>query len=283
MPFLTPEVTEDPEGRKSPNLTSEMPCLTLAVQSSDNTLLNPNKVKKSTLPLNKIGKTRACSGAPLPDWCPNPFREDLTQSHGSDPDMKTKLLEKQDRNGDRSASLNRISQQLKASTGILGCRSVKDFPLPSESPSESPSTSYGPNPLDKPSSPLDGTDFTSAALTNLFEETSTIMKSISYQNPEASELVPYAVWAEPRCQQVQCPDPLDFPEKSLTFADLEVGVVHHSNAELHGSSEGPESSDSSSSESADENSMSESEYGDSGFEPGEIRIVSTDTKLCTEF
>ncbi|TSN95716.1 Lysine-specific demethylase 4C [Bagarius yarrelli] len=262
MPLLTPEVIEDSEGRKSPNLSSEMPFLTLAIQSSDNNrLLNPNEADESTSPLNEIGETSASTGAPHPDWCVNLFREDVTQSQGSDPDTKTKILSKRDGNRDGSASLSlisSISHQPKPSTEIFT--------------SESPSTSYDPDPLNNPSSPLDETVFTSSALPNLFEETSTI----SYQSPEVSELVPYAVWAEPRCQQVKCSDPLDFPEKSLTFTDLEPGVVPHSNVELLDSPEGPESSDSSS-ESAEENSTSESEYGDSGIEPGEIRIYTFPT------
>lgn len=253
MPLLTPEVTEDPEGRKSPNLSSEMPFLTLAVQSGDDDMLpNPNEPEDSTPPQNAMGETGVCcSKAPYSDWCSNPFREDVGQSLGSDPDANEELLEKSD--GDGSASVH-TSHHPKASTELS---------------SESPSTSYGQNPLDE-------ADFTSSALPNLFGESSTVWKSLSYQNPDVSELaVPYAVWAEPRCQQVKCPDPSDFPEKSLTFTDLEPSVAHHSGAELLDSPGRPPRSDSSSESGEENSSVSETEYEDSGIEPGEIRIVST--------
>ncbi|XP_017316656.1 lysine-specific demethylase 4C [Ictalurus punctatus] len=255
MPLLTPEVTEDPEGRKSPNLSSEMPFLTLAVQSGDDDMLpNPNGPEDSTPPQNAMGETGVCcSKAPYSDWCSNPFREDVGQSLGSDPDANEELLEKSD--GDGSASVH-TSHHPKASTELS---------------SESPSTSYGQNPLDE-------ADFTSSALPNLFGESSTVWKSLSYQNPDVSELaVPYAVWAEPRCQQVKCPDPSDFPEKSLTFTDLEPSVAHHSGAELLDSPGRPPRSDSSSESGEENSSVSETEYEDSGIEPGEIRIYTMPT------
>ncbi|KAK3523431.1 hypothetical protein QTP86_032822, partial [Hemibagrus guttatus] len=264
MPFLTPEVTEDPEGRKSPNLSSEMPFLTLAIQSSDNnTLLNPNQVGKSTSPQK----------APCPDWCLNPFQEDVGQSHGSDPENNE---EKKDGGGDGCPSINLISHRPKTNTELFACSSVKDSPLSAYTntlSSETPSTSYDPIRPSKPSPPLDESVFTSSALPNLFEESSTIWKNVSYQNAEVTELVPYAMWAEPLCQQVKCPDSSDFPEKSLTFTDLEPSVVHHPGAEHLGSPDRPQRSDSSS-ESSEESSMSESEYGDSGVEPGEIHTYT---------
>lgn len=267
MPFLTPEVTEDPEGRKSPNLSPEMPFLTLAIQSSDNnTLLNPNQAGKSTSPQK----------AQCPDWCLNPFQEDVGRSHGSNSETNE---EKKDGDGhqDRSLSVNLISHQPKTSTELSACSSAKDSPLSANTSTlcgETSSTSYDPIPPSKPSPPLDESDFTSSALPNLFEESSAIWKNVSYQNAEVSELVPYAIWAEPLCQQVKCPDPSDFPEKSLTFTDLEPSMVHHPGAEHLGSPDRPQRSDSSS-ESSEESSMSESEYADSGAEPGEIRTVST--------
>ncbi|XP_060772659.1 lysine-specific demethylase 4C isoform X2 [Neoarius graeffei] len=287
MPFLTPEVTEDPEGRKSPNLSSEMPFLTLAVQSSDDhTLLNLNEPEKSTSPQNTMGETSTRSKALYPDWCSNPFQEDVSQSLGSDPDTNKDLLHEK-RAGDESASVGQavnlvsnISHPPKASTELFRCSSVQDSPLSANTNTlciESPSTSYDQNPPNKPSSLLNEADFMSSALPNLFEEPSTIWKNLSYQNPEVSELVvPYAMWAEPRCQQVKCPDPSDFPEKSVTFTDLEPSVVHHSGAELLDSPDRPQRSDSSS-ESSEENSTSEAEYGDSGIEPGEIRIYTMPT------
>lgn len=278
MPLLTPEVTEDLEGRKSPNLSSEMPFLTLAVQSSDNnnTLLNPNEAEKSTSPQK----------AQCPDRCLNPFREDVNQSHSSDPETKERI-KKKDRNADGSASINPLSNILHqpiTGTELFGCSSVKDSLISADTnmlSSESPSTSYDPNPPNKPSSPLDEAEFTSSTLPNLFEESATIWKNVSYHNPGVSELVPYAMWAEPLCQQVKCPDPSDFPEKSLTFTDLEPSVVHHSGAEHLGSPGRLQRSDSSS-ESSEENSLSESEYGDLGIEPGEIRTVSTQTLTSTQ-
>lgn len=292
MPLLTPEVLEDPEGRKSPNLSSEMPYLTLAVHSCDDTLMNPNEPEKSTSPQSALGETSVCSKAVYPDWCSNPFQEDVSQSVSSHPDTSKELHGKKDGDGDGSATMGQalnpvsnISHHLKASAELLGCSSVQDSPLSANTntlTSESPSTSYDQNPPNKLSSPLDETDFTSSALPNLFEEPSTIWKNFSYQNPEVSELVvPYAMWEEPRCQQVKCPDPSEFPEKSLTFTDLEPSVVHHSAAELLGSPGKSQRSDSSS-ESGEENSMSEEEYGDSGIEPGEIRIVSTQTPTSTQ-
>ncbi|GAA6088771.1 lysine-specific demethylase 4C isoform X6 [Tachysurus ichikawai] len=273
MPLLTPEVTEDLEGRKSPNLSSEMPFLTLAVQSSDNnnTLLNPNEAEKSTSPQK----------AQCPDRCLNPFREDVNQSHSSDPETKERI-KKKDRNADGSASINPFSNILHqpiTGTELFGCSSVKDSLISADTnmlSSESPSTSYDPNPPNKPSSPLDEAEFTSSTLPNLFEESATIWKNVSYHNPGVSELVPYAMWAEPLCQQVKCPDPSDFPEKSLTFTDLEPSVVHHSGAEHLGSPGRLQRSDSSS-ESSEENSLSESEYGDLGIEPGEIRTYTLPT------
>ncbi|MCJ8749273.1 hypothetical protein PDJAM_G00174350 [Pangasius djambal] len=283
MPFLTPEITEDPEGRNSPNLSSEMPFLTLAVQSTDNnTLPNPDEPEKYTSPQNAMGETSICSKALYPDWCSNPFQEDVSQSLTSDPDTNKGLLKKKD--GDGPTSMGQaanpvadISHHLKASTELFGCSSVKDSPLSANTntlSSESPSTSYDQNPPNKPSFPLNESDFTSSALPNLFEDSSAIWKNLSYQNPEVSGLaVPYAMWAEPRCQEVKCPDPSDFPEKSLTFTDLEPSVVHHSGVELLDSPDRPQRSDSSS-ESGEENSMSEAEYGDSGIEPGEVRIYT---------
>lgn len=284
MPFLTPEITEDPEGRKSPNLSSEMPFLTLAVQSSDdNTLPNPNEPEKSTSPQNTMGETSACCKALYPDWCSNPFQEDASQALGSDPDTNKDLHEKKDGDGDESASVGQAVNPV-SNTELFRC-SVQDSPLSANTntrSTESPSTSYNQNPPSKPLSLLSEADFTSSALPNLFEESSTIWKNLGYQNPEVSELVvPYAMWAEPRCQQVKCPDPSDFPEKSMTFTDLEPSVVHHSGVELLDSLDRPQRSDSSS-ESGEENSMSEAEYGDSGIEPGEIRVVSTRTRTSTQ-
>lgn len=282
MPFLTPEVTEYPEGRQSPNLSSEMPFLTLAVQSSENshTLPNPNEAEKSTKPQNAMGETSVCLKAPYPDWCSNPFQGNVRQSLGY---TNKELHEKKD--GDGSASMGQavipgsgLSPHLKASTDLFRCSSVQDSPSSSNTnalPNESPSTSYDQNAPNKLLSPLDETDFTSSALPNLFEESTTIWKNFNYQTPEVSDLaVPYAMWEEPRCQQVKCPDPSEFPEKSVTFTDLEPSVVHHSNAELFGSPGKSQRTDSSS-ESDEENSSSEAEYGESGMEPGEIRIVST--------
>lgn len=277
MPFLTPEVTEDPEGRKSPNLTSEMPFLTLAVQSSDNnTLLNPNESESFMCPQNVVGETSM--GSKAPNWCLNPFQEDASQSQSSDPDTNKELLEVKDGDEARAASIPSISHHPKPGSERFGCSATKDSPLSANTnalSSESPSTSYNPNPRNKPSSPQDEADLTSSALPNLFEESSSIWKNnVSYQNPDDSELVSYALWVEPRCQQVKCPDPSDLPEKSLTFTDLEPSAVHHSGSELLSSPDRPQRSDSSS-ESGEEHSMSESEYGESGMEPGEIRSVST--------
>lgn len=284
MPFLTPEVTEDPEGRKSPNLSSEMPLLTLAVQSGDNkaALPNPNEAEQSASPPSAMGDASVCSKTPYPDWCLNPFRED-----GSDPDTNKERHEKKGGDRDESPSagqdvnpVSSISHHLKASTELFGCSSVQDSPLSANTNAlscESPSTSYHQNPPTKLSPPLDETGFTSTALPNLFEESSTIWKNFSYQNPEVSDLaVPYAMWEEPRCQQVKCPDPSEFPDRSVTFTDLEPSMVHHAGAELLGSPEKSQRSDSSS-DSGEENSTSEAEYGDSGAEPGEIRMVSTQT------
>lgn len=271
MPFLTPEVTEDPEGRKSPNLSSEMPFLTLAVGSSENnTLLNPNPLGKSSSSHNVSGETSVCFKATCPDWCSSPIQEDASQALGSDPDTHPELHGRKD-----------IANHLKASTELFRCSFAQDFPLSANantvSSSDSPSTSYHQNPPDILTSPLDETDFTSHALPNLFEEPSTIWKNFGYQNPDASELaVPYSMWEEPRCQQVKCPDPSEFPEKSLSFTDLEPSAVRRTAAELLDSPDKSPRSDSSS-ESGEENSASEAEYGDPGAEPGEIRIVSTQT------
>lgn len=277
MPFLTPEVTEDSEGRKSPNLSSEMPFLTLAVQSSENnnTFLNPIEVEKSTAPQNVMEESIKGSKALYPNWCSNPLQGDVRQSLGYTNN------EKKNRNGSapmgQAMSLGSdLSPHLKASTELFGCSSVQDSPLSANTnalSTESASTSYDQNPPNKLLSPLDETEFTSSALPNLFEESSTIWKNFTYQTPEVSDLaVPYAMWEEPRCQQVKCPDPAEFPEKSVTFTDLEPSVVHHSNAELLDSPDKSQRSESSS-ESGD--SMSEVEDGESGMEPGEIRIVST--------
>ncbi|KAF5897398.1 lysine-specific demethylase 4C-like, partial [Clarias magur] len=273
MPFLTPEITEDPEGRKSPNLSSEMPFLTLAVQSSDNnTLLNPKKPGKSALPQSAMGETSICANTLRSDWRSDSFQEDIRECLGSGPDTNKELLEKKagDEHSPSSQAPNPvsgISRHPQVGPELLN-RSPVQVSLISANTntlsSESPSTSY----YQKPSSPLHQTNFTSPSSPNLFEEPSTIWKNISYQNPD------YVMWAEPRCHQVKCPDPSEFPEKSLTFTDLEPSVVHHPAAELLGSPDRSQRSESSSEESGEENSMSETEYGDSGIEPGEIRIYS---------
>ncbi|KAF7686706.1 lysine-specific demethylase 4C isoform X1 [Silurus meridionalis] len=256
MPLLTPEVTEDPEGRKSPNMSSEMPLLTLAVQSGENNTV-PRSREPEKSASGHLGE--ASSKASLLNWCSNPS-QDVGRSLGSDPDANKELHRRKKR--DRGRSVSNISHYPESSTELSRSSSVKDSLSSFTTTTESPSTSYDPTPLDE-------ADFTSSALPNLFED----WKNMSYQNAE-DLTVPYALWEEPRCQQVKCPDPSDFLEKSLTFTDLESSAVHRSGTELLGSPDRPSRSDSSS-ESGEENSMSETEYGDSGTEPGEIRIQYT--------
>ncbi|XP_022537458.2 lysine-specific demethylase 4C isoform X3 [Astyanax mexicanus] len=349
MPLLTPEFSGEEEGRNPLNLTSEMPALTLAVQSTEDTLQsgNPNQSASSDLVvqpdattktaavaaaslsssssaavlLDKADKTGTCSKALYPDWCSNPFQEDGSQ-----------LLVPSTKAGKKQTTAESLSQWqfsskvanqgegragasnvLQHSTGLFGCSisNVNTCALSQSNQSvESPSTSASPQTSLRPQH----TESVSPPSLNLFEDSkpfsSNIWRNFNAQNPavlieslqpslaesDAHDQLPYAMWAESRCQQVKSPDPPDSPERALTWANLEPSSLHPSGAEMtaelplkdapddefssrglqrtegEGSerdSESGEREDDSSSESSEEN-MSETEYGASGLEPGEV-------------
>ncbi|XP_072525986.1 lysine-specific demethylase 4C isoform X3 [Salminus brasiliensis] len=310
MPLLTPEVSGEEEGRNPPNLTSEMPSLTLAVQSAtEDTLQSGNPNASSDLVVQQEGsppvimeETGTCSKALYPDWCSNPFQKGSSQllASGADASKKQKAAES-------------VSPWQLPSDGAIRALSQPNQSI------ESPSTSSSHNTPHAALQPRHTSAFVDAksvspASPNLFEDSkpfsSNIWKNFNAQNPavlieslqpslaesDAHDQLPYAMWAESRCQQVKSPDPPDSPERALTWANLEPSVVHPSGPEMTAelpledapggefSSRGPrrsegegserdsdsgEREEDSSSESSEEN-MSEAECGTSGLEPGEV-------------
>uniref|UniRef100_A0AAR2J762 [histone H3]-trimethyl-L-lysine(9) demethylase n=1 Tax=Pygocentrus nattereri TaxID=42514 RepID=A0AAR2J762_PYGNA len=306
MPLLTPEFSEEEEGRNPPNLTSEMPSLTLAVQSSDDTRpsADPNASSEQAIqPENSapvaMDEAGTCSKTLYPDWCS--FQEN-------------------------SKSSNVLQHSTVSQAGLYGCSvdNIQDSALAANTHTlshanqsvGSPSTSSSQNTPQASLHPQGSNSLVGESISfaspNLFEDTkpfsSNIWKNFNSQNPavlieslqpslaesDTHDQLPYAMWAESRCQQVKSPEPPDSPERALTWANLEPSVVHPPGAEMaelplerapedEFSSQGPQrlkgkrferDSDSgeredSSSESSEEN-MSETECGASGLEPGEV-------------
>ncbi|KAL7856212.1 hypothetical protein AOLI_G00198160 [Acnodon oligacanthus] len=307
MPLLTPEFSEEEEERNPPNLTSEMPSLTLAVQSSDDTRpsADSNTSSEQVIQPEKsapfaVDEAGTCSKALYPDWCS--FQEN-------------------------SKSSNVLQHSTVSQAGPYGCSfdNIQDSMLAANTHTlshanqsvESPSTSSSQNTPQASLHPQVNTSLLGESISfaspKLFEDakpfSSNIWKNFNSQNPavlieslqpslaenDTHDQLPYAMWAESRCQQVKSPEPPDSPERALTWANLEPSVVHPPGAEmaelpLEGapedefSSQGPqrltgkrferdsdsgEREEDSSSESSEEN-MSETECGASGLEPGEV-------------
>ncbi|XP_066515977.1 lysine-specific demethylase 4C isoform X3 [Hoplias malabaricus] len=290
MPLLTPEFSEEEEGQNPTNLMSEMPSLTLAVQTSPSEMLAQLENASSDI-LDKIGTT---SKALYADWSSSSFQEGVSadtnrkrsETSLASPWQLSSLKANQDGGSaeDRQMSLNVLQNSSSPSTS--GNQNTPQASLRSQAGSASPVSS------------------------NLFEDTkpfsSTIWKNFNSQNPavlieslqpnlaesEAHDQLPYAMWAESRCQQVKSPEPPNSPDRVLTWANLEPSVVHPSGSEMaeppeeefgcqepqrsdregsEGDSDLGEKEEDSSSEYSEE-SMSESECGASGLEPGEVCV-----------
>lgn len=333
MPLLTPEFSGEEEGQHPPDLTSEMPALTLAVQSTDDTLPSGNSNASSDLVVQPeassssavlMDENGTCSKALYPDWCANPFQEDSSQlliasgnagkkRQGTAAESVSQWQQRPSKGvSQKAGGAGALAEDRPVSSNVLHhCTGLFGCGFSSTSASQStPHSSLHPQ---HTSSTFAKAGSLSPAASNLFEDTkpfsSNIWRNFNAQNPavlieslqpslaesDAHDQLPYAMWAESRCQQVKSPDPPDSPERALTWANLEPSVVHPSNAEMTAelpledaadaefSSRGPKrtegewserDSDSgeredSSSESSEEN-MSETEYGASGLEPGEV-------------
>ncbi|KAI4885866.1 hypothetical protein NFI96_010896 [Prochilodus magdalenae] len=294
MPLLTPEFSEEEEGQISQNLTSEMPSLTLAVQSSDENLSSVASIKK-----------QSTADLALP-WQTASEKVGLEGGTGT---LEGKTRSSVGQAGLYGRSFVNVQDSTLAATTHTprASRANQSAESPSTSSSRNtPPASLGPQEC---TSPLSGS--VSIASPNAYEDTkpfsSNIWKNFNSQNPavlieslqpslaqsDAHDQLPYAMWAESRCQQVKSPEPPDSPERALTWANLEPSVVPPSGAEMTAElplEEDPEDefrpqrlgskgferdSDSgdreedSSSESSEEN-MSETECGASGLEPGEV-------------
>ncbi|XP_036439641.1 lysine-specific demethylase 4C isoform X4 [Colossoma macropomum] len=341
MPLLTPEFSEEEEGRNPPNLTSEMPSLTLAVQSSDDARPSADPNTSSEQPIHPeksaplaVDEAGTCSKALYPDWCSfheNSSKKRSTANLASPWQLPNERANQAGGTGapaeGRQMSSNVLQHSTVSQAGLYGCSfdNIQDSMLAANTHAlshanqsvDSPSTSSSQNTPQASLHPQESTsplgESISFASPNVFEDTkpfsSNIWKNFNSQNPavlieslqpslaesDAHDQLPYAMWAESRCQQVKSPEPPDSPERALTWANLEPSVVHPSGAEmaelpLEGApedefrSQGPqrlkgegferdsdsgEREEDSSSESSEEN-MSETECGASGLEPGEV-------------
>lgn len=280
----------------------------------------------------------AASKALNPNWCSNSFQEDCSQSlvcssgagekqSGTDPASPLRLLDQKTNQegeagaaaGHRHISSGVLQHSSDTATSLLGCSFANTHTLSRANRSKSPSTSFNPNLLQASQdcvSPLGEAGSTPPPSSNPFADTkpfsSNIWKNFNSQNPavlieslqpslaesDVHDQLPYAMWAESRCQQVKSPEPPDSPERALTWANLESSVVPASGSEttsglpleeasesefgsrglLRSEGEGSERDsdsgereDDSSSESIEENI---SECGESGLEPGEVCLVS---------
>uniref|UniRef100_A0AAR2KR77 [histone H3]-trimethyl-L-lysine(9) demethylase n=1 Tax=Pygocentrus nattereri TaxID=42514 RepID=A0AAR2KR77_PYGNA len=223
--LATPKFSEEEEGRNPPNLTSEMPSLTLAVQSSDDTRpsADPNASSEQAIqPENSapvaMDEAGTCSKTLYPDWCS--FQEN-------------------------SKSSNVLQHSTVSQAGLYGCSvdNIQDSALAANTHTlshanqsvGSPSTSSSQNTPQASLHPQGSNSLVGESISfaspNLFEDTkpfsSNIWKNFNSQNPavlieslqpslaesDTHDQLPYAMWAESRCQQVKSPEPPDSPER----------------------------------------------------------------------
>ncbi|XP_035385674.1 lysine-specific demethylase 4C isoform X2 [Electrophorus electricus] len=257
MPFLTPEVPDGEEECDSINLASEMPSLTLAVETSHDLL-----TEKFCSPPVLAG----VSGTRSPDRGADPFQADCSHTLLSNTDAKQpaasllapwQLKAKQEGGEGGLSPAHAPAAPLKgtptpasanpagsASSGPAAVPRGRTLPRVSVPRHAEGGTSGEPTPLAPSSLFEDPRPFSSSIWKNLNSQSPVVLIESLQSEPAmdsdktgdtlagyARGALPYGMWTEPRCQRVKSPDPPDSPERALTWANLEPNPGHPAGAE----------------------------------------------------